>query len=361
MKNVIFLPLIIVVFNLTAGFSQKNIMTTIHSDTKGGTTTPTVDNARYNNLKIMVDSATNKNIKLTIMLNPYFCGIILNDPVKYNQVQTWINNGHEIAGLHRGLTHYEWDGYTDLPSDTIIAYNSLSNYIGPMNIFNNWLDSIAQSPVNLFSTYDIVSEYDWKSGSFIQGTGGGMSAPASSAYYNVQSATVNQGNINICQVNYFFIDNTSKVSNLIALYSSQTEQNVGVVTHPSNFASNPSYFYNWLNFVESQQNLLTGVSKTASEIVQLSACVSTLNVRELYPSGINFSIHPNPAENSINVYGIQTKDSNYKIYSATGNLVMSSTLTNPIINIEKLSKGIYFIVLTNGTKTESMKFVKNDL
>lgn len=348
-------------FNITVSFSQKNIMTTIHSDIKGGTTSPAIDSTRYNNLKTMVDSATIKNVKLTIMLNPYFCEIILDDPIKYNQVQTWMNNGHEIAGLHRGLTHFEWDGYTDLHSDTITTYNSFTNYIGPMSVFNDWLDSISQTPVSLYATYDLVSEYDWKTGAFIQGNGDGMSATAVSGFFDVQSGTVNEGSINICKVNYFFIDNTAKVTNIISLYSSQSEQNVGVVTHPSNFASDPSYFYVWLNFVESRQNLLDGFSKTASEIVQSSACSSTLSVGEMESSIINFSIYPNPAGNSINVSSYETKDIYYKVYSATGNLVMSSTLTSHTISIDKLPDGIYFLVLTDGTKTETKKFVKNGL
>lgn len=355
------IALAILLLTLNVSFSQKNIMTTIHCDIKGGTTTPTIDNARYNNLKTMVDSATSKNIKLTIMVNPYFCEIILNDINKYNDVQTWMNNGHEIAGLHRGLTHYEWDGYTDLPNDSIIAYNSLSNYIGPMSIFNQWLDSISQHSIHMYATFDEVTEFDWKSGAYIQGKGDGPSALPSGAYFDVQPSTVNQVSIDVCQVKYFFIDNTTKVSQVTALYNSQPEQNVGVVTHPTNFASNPSYFYDWLNFVEAQQNSLTGTSKTASDIVQQSTCASTLSVSETNVNN-NFIIYPNPAQNSINISGNNNTTKNYyNIYSITGDLLISSTLVDNTIHIDKLPVGLYLLILTDGTKTETSKFIKNGL
>lgn len=357
------LALVISLLTWNVSFSQKNIMTTIHCDIKGGITTPAVDNVRYNDLKTMVDSATSRNIKLTIMLNPYFCEIILSDTNKYNDVQTWMSNGHEIAGLHRGLTHYEWDGYTDLPNDSIIAYNSLSNYIGPMNIFNQWLDSIAQHSIHMYATFDQVTEFDWKSGAYIQGKGDGPSALPSGAYFDVQQNTVKQGSIAVCQVKYYFIDNTAKVAQVTALYNSQSEQNVGVVTHPTNFASNPSYFYNWLNFVESQQNSLSGTSKTASDIVQNSTCASILSVSE---SEINinnsFFIYPNPTQNNINILGNnQNSKIDYNIYSITGDLLISSTLVDNTICIDKLPAGLYLLTLTAGTKTQTLKFIKNGL
>lgn len=211
--------------------AQKNIMTVIHSDVKGGSVNTPINNQRFNNLKNMVDTATSLGVKLTMMLNPYFCEIILNDPTKFNQVQTWQANGHEIAGLHRGLTHNEWDGYTDLPADSVNLYNvpnGMADYIGPMSTYFNWLDSISINPINLFSTYDIVSEFDWKPSANIQGTGDGMSAIPSSGYFNVTPSTVNQGNVNVCQVYYYFIDSTTnRVNDFISLYTTQSEQNVG--------------------------------------------------------------------------------------------------------------------------------------
>lgn len=327
-------------------------MTVIHCDIKGGTTTPATDNTRFNNLKVMVDTATSLNIKLSIMVNPYFCQIILSDPSKFSAVQTWQANGHEIAGLHRGLTHYEWDGYTDLPPDTVNAYNSMANYLGPMRVFFNWLDSIAVNPIHLYATYDVVSEFDWKPSAYIQGDGDGPTAPASSAYFNVVSSTVNKGSIDVCKVKYYFIDTPAKVNSVTSLFASRSEQNVGVVTHQTNFAANPAYFYQWLNFVAAQQSSGNGFSKTATEIVQASSCRSVLSI-ENDSLLEETAVYPNPTSHILHI-NTKNKSLDIKIYDAYGNLVHHSQAKNSI-DVRHLPSGMYLLVLSDGKNFISKK------
>ena len=67
-------------------------------------------------------------------------------------------------------------------------------------------------------------------------------------------------------------------------------------------------------------------------------------------------IVPNPVKNFINLTSIEGLE-NYKIFNISGQLVASNkTLTNKI-DVNFLSNGIYFLELSNGIKTKSLKFV----
>ena len=69
-----------------------------------------------------------------------------------------------------------------------------------------------------------------------------------------------------------------------------------------------------------------------------------------------FSIYPNPTINKIHFNSDkELNDEEYKIFNCMGQLESSGSIKNKQINIEKLYKGIYYIIIDE----KSFKFIKN--
>lgn len=118
---------------------------------------------------------------------------------------------------------------------------------------------------------------------------------------------------------------------------------MSVVTHPKNFADSSDFFYDWLNFVAAQQNANTGISKTATETVQLSSCYSALDVHETIPFANDISIYLNPASNQINITS-GSKIFRIYIYDHMGNLVLASHNQNQTILLpDNFTTGMYIV------------------
>ena len=69
-----------------------------------------------------------------------------------------------------------------------------------------------------------------------------------------------------------------------------------------------------------------------------------------------FSIYPNPAISKIHINSEGViNDKNYKIFNSLGQLVSNGTIENQQIKIERLDKGIYYIVIDG----KSFNLIKN--
>ncbi len=73
-----------------------------------------------------------------------------------------------------------------------------------------------------------------------------------------------------------------------------------------------------------------------------------------------FSLYPNPAKNILN---IQTNENvvmkSAQVFDLTGRLVIESALTNPYLNVEKLTSGTYLLLVRDEAGKEySQKFIK---
>lgn len=80
-------------------------------------------------------------------------------------------------------------------------------------------------------------------------------------------------------------------------------------------------------------------------------------------SEVDFSIHPNPATDILNIDIPEfnmSEEYNLKVFDVNGKLVSSYAVdkSNMTIDIQNLSKGIYVIVLSNGIKQKPLRFVK---
>ena len=83
--------------------------------------------------------------------------------------------------------------------------------------------------------------------------------------------------------------------------------------------------------------------------------LSTLSINSIITSN-NFNIYPNPATNNIHINSIrELNDKNYKIFNGLGELFSNGTIKIQKIKIEKLEKGVYYIII----ESILLKLIKN--
>jgi len=74
-----------------------------------------------------------------------------------------------------------------------------------------------------------------------------------------------------------------------------------------------------------------------------------------------FSIYPNPSNNFVSLRALSDLETyNVTIISITGAVVYNSYfISNTVINVSGISKGIYFINITNKNASYTSKWIKN--
>ena len=81
---------------------------------------------------------------------------------------------------------------------------------------------------------------------------------------------------------------------------------------------------------------------------------STLSISD-YNFNNLVNVYPNPSSDFIKITGL-SRIENFKIYSSSGKVIERGSISNKsIINIENLSKGLYFLKLND---RNSIKFLK---
>jgi hypothetical protein len=68
----------------------------------------------------------------------------------------------------------------------------------------------------------------------------------------------------------------------------------------------------------------------------------------LFENNAEWTIYPNPAKNIVSIKA-NSSNSNYKIFSVEGKIVMEGVVKNyfSLVNISKLNSGFYFIHVIN--------------
>ena len=88
---------------------------------------------------------------------------------------------------------------------------------------------------------------------------------------------------------------------------------------------------------------------------------------EVFPTGLdeisrsNVSVYPNPAQNFLNVKGLELNNTEVQIFDISGRIVNASLfkVNNSTIDISSLAKGTYHLVLSNNSeKVDTVKFLK---
>ncbi|GAK91373.1 hypothetical protein JCM19297_872 [Nonlabens ulvanivorans] len=85
----------------------------------------------------------------------------------------------------------------------------------------------------------------------------------------------------------------------------------------------------------------------------------SLSINEV--SQTPFSIYPNPASDTISIYGgaSQFDTISYQLYSITGQLVQNGIYNNDSVDVSELNSGLYLLQLYNENKlVDILKLIK---
>jgi len=74
----------------------------------------------YSVLKSMIEKANKYNIKLTLMFTAQWADYISESSERLDDLESWKQQGHEIAAHHHSIYHGNWDGYTDYSREEAI-------------------------------------------------------------------------------------------------------------------------------------------------------------------------------------------------------------------------------------------------
>ena len=91
--------------------------------------------------------------------------------------------------------------------------------------------------------------------------------------------------------------------------------------------------------------------------LELAGNPCTVGVNET--EEVNFSLYPNPANNTLNLSANQVIDY-VKVYNVVGEVVATENpIANTVVmNIEGLEPGVYLVQISSGSKVNAMRFVK---
>ncbi|MCF6130326.1 T9SS type A sorting domain-containing protein [Flavobacterium sp. AS60] len=137
----------------------------------------------------------------------------------------------------------------------------------------------------------------------------------------------------------------------------------GWITHTDQTATSSFGGINDLK-VQPADNKIVIAGMTAANVVTIARYLNTTTTAlhsDDFQVEHQVQVFPNPADDNLN---IRIEDNSllneeYAIADLNGRILAKGVLNNPtsIINIEKLSKGMYFLIIAKGNLTE--KFIKN--
>ncbi len=67
----------------------------------------------------MIKLADSRHVRLTLLFSAQYAGYIASDPSRMAELESWKKAGHEIGAYHTGPDTRAWDGYSDLPEETL--------------------------------------------------------------------------------------------------------------------------------------------------------------------------------------------------------------------------------------------------
>lgn len=300
-------------------------------------------NEAYNfpNLEILVDSANNYNVKLTIEFTSYWVDSIMPYPARLNKIATWKSQGHEIGMHHHEVTAFGiWDGYSNL--SMIEIYNAgrdTNNYKGNVDSLYNFVQQITSSPIK---TIGVEDSLEMPSQALYQTKGFSITHGFSNPFSYMCNG------ISYCKTSHCFINDLFKEQQLEANYPSMSNYTIlGANCHVYNFVSDPLPIVSYFQFLNEN-----GIaSKTVENILQES-CPN--NGIENIISSDNIILSPNPfsVQSNLQING-SLENASVVLYNQFGQAVKQITnITGQsvIIQRDNLPSGLYFVRLVENNK-----------
>ncbi len=112
-----------------------------------------------------------------------------------------------------------------------------------------------------------------------------------------------------------------------------------------------------LAYRPADDHLLIGTHGNGMYEATITGTLSVDNVKDI---STEVSIYPNPVNSNLNIkssFDLDTFD--YSIINISGQSVIKGTGTNNLIDVSKLTAGVYFVTIKNGINMTMKKFVKN--
>ncbi len=202
----------------------------VHIETSDHNTQPDSVADEWHMLEAFVALADRYGHKLTLEFQPQWAEYALAHPEALAQIRAWEAEGHEIAVHHHGVSHAQWDGYTNTP-----GYQNRQGYRGTMDEAMALLNQLPADGIPLTGGMT-DEETDWPA-TLIYATGGaGMSGgglrstPAAATYNGVNVTQVN---------NQGFVLSRGPAATLeeiqAAVEGAAPGEVIGIVTHPFDF------------------------------------------------------------------------------------------------------------------------------
>ncbi len=105
-------------------------------------------------------------------------------------------------------------------------------------------------------------------------------------------------------------------------------------------------------------NSFVGASNTAIKTVTVNACTEIFEQESNYTEIV---VYPNPGQGIFSIDKYSDQITSYSLYNVLGQIILKNELKNGIkneFNIEKQPNGIYFLNVSNGTQSKTVKIIK---
>ena len=242
-----------------AGTAGPYVLTAIHCDPH------MAQQSHWNALAQLVSDANERRIKLTIEMTAQWALLVRADPLKIAALQTWADQGHEIAAHHHQLGHAVWDGYSNLPQAA-----SAPGFRGTMSSFVEAFNPPFPFPCS--DTLSTPEPADWIPCA-IHRTGGsfGMFIPISTPVMQTLNAQ------RVWQIEHAPLRTTAgwNTTTLIdAYHAALPGQIVGAAFHPHDYDTpgERTQALAWLDFIAQQD-------PTGSRLLAASGIIGILTQR----------------------------------------------------------------------------------
>ncbi|MGI9651672.1 M43 family zinc metalloprotease [Chryseobacterium sp. RLHN22] len=107
--------------------------------------------------------------------------------------------------------------------------------------------------------------------------------------------------------------------------------------------------------IKTQNGTTVASSSTYGSVQNKAFKIQTLSTSENVKD--KFGMYPNPATDVLNFTKISNK-TKFEIHNAVGQLVKTGDINNNQVRVSELVKGTYIITIKDGSKNESVKFIK---
>jgi hypothetical protein len=256
-------------------------------------------------------------------------------------------------------------GWTGIPGMPIRFADSIA--IPDAQSFSNLFQSIENSPTaygydiaiaqfNGFLGYDCnnfkgVSKFRWNetNNQFgLEWTNNSVNINGVLAYSSGSNLVYGTGKEADC--NYYYYGLNWDNGNLELSYLLGPEEN---------FPDDPFYDQGVNHIIDEDGSIYYSGSRS---LVKLQRHILPLSVDDNSESDIGIKVFPNPANDFLNIEGLNQSDSwLYEIYTIEGKKVNQGLLLTEQVDISNLNNGIFFLKLINGKRNLTRKIIKNGL